>query len=167
MPGGLPMKRSTEEKISQTKGRSWEDNVLTWGTARDMLALVGPIVKDILNGAQRRTELLAEQVHLDRNRIKLLWRDRARRYEIQDDILAIERELTDARAELDRLGVALLDDREGEVGFPTLVNDRRAFFTWRPSEENLDFWQFEGEVTRRQVPPAWTKVTESAGGARR
>jgi hypothetical protein len=161
------MKRSAEEKASGMTGNSWEENVLTWGTAHDMLSLVRHIINDIMQARQRRVQLLAEQQTLDRNRLKLAWRERARRYEVQDEVVAMERNLADARAELDRLGLALLDEVEGEVGFPTLVNDRRAFFTWRPNEDNLEFWQFEGENMRRPVPPAWTKVTESSPRSRR
>ncbi len=161
------MKGSAEGKAAGAKGKRWEDYILTWGTARSMLPLVRRIVRDLLEGQERHAQLLGEKELLDKKRINLPWRERARRYEIQDDIHAAERQVTDARAEFDRLGVILLSDSEGEVGFPTLVNDRRAFFVWRPSEETLEYWQFAGESDRRDIPAAWTKVSESEFRSRR
>ena len=46
----------------------------------------------------------------------------------------------------------------GLVGFPTLVNERPAFFSWRPEEEGLLYWNFSGDDQhRRRVPEEWTK----------
>ena len=69
----------------------------------------------------------------------------------------MEKELNQARTELDVLGVALLDGAVGMIGFPTLVNNRRAFFTWIPGEESLRFWSYAGDTVRRPVPEAWTR----------
>jgi hypothetical protein len=161
------MKRSAEERTSGIKGHHWEDVVLTWDTARQMIVLVSRILKDILQGNERRAQLAVEQEHLDEHRLSLPWRERARRYEIQDEIANLDRTVSESRDELDRLGIAILDESTGEAGFPTLVNDRRAFFTWRPTEENLEFWQFEGEPVRRPVPASWTKPVENGAGGRR
>jgi hypothetical protein len=161
------MKGSAEEKASGTNGNHWEDTVLTWGMAHQMLVLVNSILRDILQGRQRRVQLVGEKELLDRNRLKLAWQERSRRYELHDEICTIDREMAESRAELDRLGVALLDEEAGEVGFPTLVNDKRAFFVWRPTDESLDYWRFEGEPQRRQVPVAWTKAADAGAGTRR
>ena len=51
----------------------------------------------------------------------------------------MEARLQEARTELDDLGVALVDGEAGQVGFPTIVNNRRAFFSWRADDEGIDF----------------------------
>jgi hypothetical protein len=38
------------------------------------------------------------------------------------------------------------------------VNEREAFFSWRPGEDGLEFWNFAGDPVRRSVPEAWTKA---------
>jgi len=53
------------------------------------------------------------------------------------------------------LGLTLLDAEIGRVGFPTLVNDRRAYFSWRPGEEGLHSWHFAEESMCRPIPSAW------------
>ena len=58
---------------------------------------------------------------------------------------------------MDGLGVALLDVDAGRIGFPTLVNKRRAFFSWLPGEETLSFWQYADDGERRPIPASWTK----------
>jgi hypothetical protein len=155
------MKGSAEEKASGAEGKRWEDRMLTWGIARNMLPLIRRVVRDIQDCAVRYHKLEQVKSLLDDQRRKLCWRERAHRYETQEDMLNLERQIADARAELDRLGVILLSDIEGEVGFPTLVNDCRAFFVWRPSEESLEFWQFAGESIRRTIPTAWTQMSDS------
>jgi hypothetical protein len=155
------MKGSAEEKASGAEGKRWEDCILTWGAARNMLPLIRRIVRDIQECHKLYAQLLKEKTLLDGLRSKLSWRERKRRYDTQEDMLNLERQIADARGELDHLGVVLLSESEGEVGFPTLVNDCRAFFVWHPSEETLEFWQFAGESIRRTIPIAWTKMSES------
>ena len=108
------MKGSAEEKASGQEGKRWEDSILTWGTARNMLPLIRRIVRDIQECRKRHAQLNGEKSQLDRQRIKLSWRERARRYETHDDMLNLERQIADARGELDRLGVVLLSESEGE-----------------------------------------------------
>jgi hypothetical protein len=155
------MKGSAEEKASGAEGKRWEDRMLTWGIARNMLPLIRRIVRDVQDCSAQCHKLEQVKSLLDDQRRKLGWRERSRRYETHEDILNLERQIADARGELDRLGVVLLSETEGEVGFPTLVNDCRAFFVWRPSEESLEFWQFAGESIRRTIPLAWTKMSDS------
>jgi hypothetical protein len=129
--------------------------VLNLQTARRMLPLVRHIIEDILHTRQELARKQPEQHRLDRQRHTLDWPARSRRYQLREEISAEERHLQEAQAELERLGVVLLDPAKGQVGFPTLVNGRRAFFSWRPSEEALRHWHFVGEKVRRLIPAAW------------
>jgi hypothetical protein len=61
--------------------------------------------------------------------------------------------------------VVLLDDLQGRVGFPTLVNNRRAYFSWHPGEEGLHSWQFADEDIARPIPMAWLKEISFSGKA--
>jgi hypothetical protein len=157
----------TENRASGASERPGEsDRVLTWDAGVAMLPLVGRIAADVVRHHRQLAALRPELGRLDRQRRTLDWPQRARRYELAELTAAAELELQSALAELEVLGVALLDAAMGLVGFPTLVNNRRAFFTWKLDEESLQFWNYAGDTVRRPVPEAWTKAAKepSASG---
>ncbi len=127
-------------------------------TARRMLPLVQRIVQDILSDRQTLERLQPEQDRLDRQRRDLCWPERQRRYQLREEIGGLERRLQEAQQELQALAVALLDPQAGRIGFPTIVNDRRAYFSWRPGEESIRTWHFAEESAGRPIPPSWLKV---------
>jgi hypothetical protein len=59
--------------------------------------------------------------------------------------------------------VTLLDDDQGRVGFPTMVNNRRAYFSWRLGEDGLHSWHFAEESACRPIPAAWLKELTLSG----
>lgn len=134
------------------------ERILTWGGCRAMLPLVGRIAADVVRLHERLAHLRPEQDVLEERRRVLDWPARARRYAIGEEIAAAEGELIQACAELERLGLALLHGPSGLVGFPTIVNDRRAFFSWRPGEDDLAYWNFAGDPVRHPVPESWTET---------
>jgi hypothetical protein len=156
------MNGSTE---NQTSGAFEQDGdrdiVLTWTTSHRMLPLVQRIVVDIVNHRHALAKLAPEKVRLDRERRQLAWPERARRYRLQEEISLLEHELDEECTELDALGVALFDADRGYIGFPTLVNNRRAFFSWRAGEDDLRSWHFAGESLRRPVPVSWMTSHDS------
>jgi hypothetical protein len=133
------------------------DVVVNLATARGMLPLVRQIVADVLHHQRRLAELLPEQQHLDRRRRTLSWPERSRRYQVQEEAVAAERNLQEALAELAGLGVVLVEPGEGQVGFPTVVNGRRAYFSWRQGEDGVHFWHFPEQNVRRPIPASWVK----------
>jgi hypothetical protein len=138
-----------------------DERPMTWGASAAMLPLVGRIAVDIQRHHERLAALRPERDRLERARLQLNWPQRARRYQVQEEIIAIERDLQSALGELARLGVSLLDGKTGLVGFPTVVDDRRAFFSWMPGEEGLGHWSFAGEAVRRAVLPEWAEPLKS------
>jgi len=126
-------------------------------TVHKMLPLVGRIVDDILNRQHALQRLEPEQARLDRQRRDLSWPERQRRYQVQEELAQAERALNEVRDELAGLHVVLLDDDLGRVGFPTMVNNRRAFFSWRLGEDGLHSWHFAEENACRPIPAAWLK----------
>jgi hypothetical protein len=134
--------------------------VLSLATARRMLPLVQRIVADILNRQAQLDLLQPEQDRLDRSKRTLTWPQRQRRYQVHEEIAGAERDLENALVELQELSVVLLDSTLGTVGFPTIVNDQPAFFTWQPGEEDIHNWQFAHEGKNRPIPPAWTAVSD-------
>jgi hypothetical protein len=155
------MSGSTENQMSGAPERAGGPNVLfTWTVAQRMLPLVGRIVDDLLRRRQDLARMEAEKANLDRNRRTLAWPGRARRYQLQEELTETDKQQRAAVAELEGLGVTLIDPGLGQVGFPTTVNNRRAFFSWRPGDNGLAFWHFAEETARRPVPPTWTKGTE-------
>lgn len=150
------MNGSTENRApgaSEKPGR--RDVILTITVAQSMLPLVRRIVTDIVEIEQSLTRLRPEQDRLDRKRRSLDWPERQRRYQVHEQILAAERHQLEAIAELAGLGVTLIDASKGQVGFPTRVNDRRAFFSWKSGEDSLRYWHFNGEDVRRTIPAHW------------
>jgi hypothetical protein len=133
------------------------DRVMTWDAGVAMLPLVGRIAADLVRLTAQLADVQTELARLDEQRQRLKWPGRARRYELQEEAAVAARSLSEARAELEALGVAVLDADAGLVGFPTLVNNRRAFFSWRPGEDGLKFWNYFGDAVRRPVPEAWTR----------
>src|SRR5262245_60162820 len=149
----------TENRASGASERPGpNDRVLTWEASRAMLPLVSRIAQDVAGHHLRLARLQPERVRLERARRTLDWPGRRRRYQLQEESAAAEADLRHARAELEALGLTLLGPATGLVGFPTLGNDRRAFFNWKPGEDGPLFWSYAGESARRPVPASWTKA---------
>ena len=151
----------TERKTSGTERPGLNDRVLTWEASHAMLPLVGRIAVDVVRHQERLTRMQPEMARLDRQRHALDWPGRSRRYQLQEEIGTVETDLRQAQTELEVLGVALLHAATGLVGFPTMVNNCRAFFTWQPGEDNLSFWNYAGNSIRRPVPESWTKTPKT------
>ena len=153
------MNGSTEHRASDAgEVPSRSQAVLNLGTARRMLPLVGRIVTDILQQQRIVDQLGPEQEQLDRNRRTLSWPQRQRRYQIHEEYAVAQRELAEALAELEILGVALIDRLTGQVGLPTVVNGRLAYFSWKPGETTIHHWHFPEETIRRTIPASWSEM---------
>jgi hypothetical protein len=129
--------------------------VMNLTTARKMLPLVSRIVTDILTHQSRLDVLYPRQNRLDRQKRDLVWQERQHRYAIHEEITQLDKNLQENAAELDLLGVALLDPVTGRVGFPTLVNNRPAYFAWSVGETAIQGWHFAGEDHCRTIPKSW------------
>jgi hypothetical protein len=159
--GGTIMNGSAENRTSGSSERgSGSETVLTWVAACRMLPLVRQIVGDLSTSHRRLTELQPEKDRLDRHKRTLVWPERSRRYALQELIVVEEQNAVQAQTELEALGLALIDPDLCQVGFPTMVNNRKAFFSWRPGEESISYWHFSDESDRRIIPANWTKTAE-------
>lgn len=143
---------------SPGKGRRKDGNI-DLQTARQMLPLVKSIVNDIVRSTDRLQQLEPEQATLEEHRRALTWTSRQRRYSITDEINEALTNRTIAVAELDALGVALVDPSAGEVDFPTRINGRPAAFSWQLGEDAVDHWRYSGETQRRPIPSDWQSGT--------
>lgn len=130
---------------------------MTWELAASMLPLVRRIVDDLM--ASDRQLLLIEEKRdlLFQKRASLDWKGRSDLYHSQDEIKRLSSHLRGLLVELEQVGITLLDAERGMIGFPTLVNNRRAFFTWRPGEAGIEWWCYSCEPDRRHVPQSWKK----------
>jgi hypothetical protein len=131
--------------------------VLNLGTARRMLPLLRRVVADILEQQSLLSRLGLEQETLDHERHSLQWPARQRRYQVHEEYAASRRHLEEVTAELEVLGVAMIDPAKGLVGLPTVVNGKLAYFSWQPSEATIQFWHFPGEISRRAIPATWNE----------
>jgi hypothetical protein len=141
--------------------------VLDLPTVSKMLPLVRHIISDMLDAEQKLGGLLWEQHGLDRNRRVLTWPERQRRYFLLDEVARLEQRRKDTISELKELGVQVLDKALGRVGFPTIVNTKPAFFSWRPDEAEVGFWHFAGDDRRRPIPVSWTQEAPLASFQRK
>jgi hypothetical protein len=128
-------------------------------TARHMLPLVKSIVRDIVDTKKNLSQLHPEQESLERHRRELNWKERERRYRIDDEIAAAEKSYKSAISELRGLGVDLIDGDHGRVAFHTRINGRPAVFTWQQGEDNVGHWNYEDEEQRRPIPNEWIPGT--------
>jgi hypothetical protein len=148
---------------------AWEpserrDILFNLATVKRMLPLVRSIVGDVLASQRLVASVTPELGKLDRQKRNLTWTDRQRRYQLQDQVDAADRAAHEAEDELHGLGVVLLDARLGRVGFPTLVNERPAYFSWHPGEDDtLHSWHFAEESNCRPIPAAWLQEISLSG----
>jgi len=151
---------STPNRATNPAGKPRKKELaLDLTTARQMLPLVKSIVSDILNSRQALSRLTPEQERLDRHRRDLVWQERQRRYQVTDEIAAVEKTLTNAAGELAGLGVSLVDEVAGEVDFPTKINGRPAAFTWKFGDTAVGHWHYQGEDQLRPIPNDWDQTT--------
>src|SRR5947209_4515013 len=115
----------TENRAPEASERpGHNDLILTWDAGQASLPLVSRIAAVAALLRRRVAPLRPEQARLDRQRRTLAWPERARRYQLQEETATLQQDLARLTAELETLGVALLDAASGLVGFPTVVNDR-------------------------------------------
>lgn len=151
---------NTPNRASNSAGKPRKKDIaIDFSTAQMMLPLVKSIVTDIVHSRQAITRLVPEQDRLERHRRDLVWLERQRRYQVNDEIAAAEKNLTIALLELTGLGVNLVDEENGEVDFPTKINGRSAAFTWKLGDETLHNWHYSGEEQIRPIPKDWDQAT--------
>lgn len=156
-----------ENRASETPRQSdSKERILTISTARKMLPLVERIVTDILNEQNAIDEIQPRLAQLDRQRHDLVWLERQQRYELRDEVCKREQRLEDSREELRQLGVVMINPDIGRIGFPTLVNNRMAFFAWWPGEETVKRWHFATELRCRSIPNSWVEEDQVTLGSK-
>ena len=154
------MSSSTPNRASNPAGKPRRKEItLDLTTARQMLPLIKSIVSDIVTSRTALNHLAPEQERLDRHRRDLVWQERQRRYQVTDEIAAVEKTLTTAMGELNGLGVSLVDEVVGEVDFPRKINGRAAAFTWKLGDDGVRHWHYQGEEQLRTIPTDWDQVT--------
>lgn len=161
------MNRSPKWASGPTGKARRNEVVFDLTTAKRMLPLVSRIVHDIQESRSLLNRLQPEHDRLDRHRRDLSWPERQRRYVVQEEMVAIERRLRENMTELNDLGLTLLPESEGEVGFPTQLNGRSAFYLWRDGEKDVTNWNYAGETLRRTIPPEWLDNTPIRSPRRR
>jgi hypothetical protein len=131
--------------------------VLSLRTVQKMLPLVQKIAQDVVDAHRDIAQLHPDEARLDRERHSLDWPGRKKRYEVKEAVAKAQKQLDFALAELRELGLVMLDEFDGRVGFPTLVNNRKAYFSWHLGEERLQHWRFADEEVDRPIPAPWLK----------
>lgn len=155
------MSGSTENRAHGASEKPVRREVtLNLADAQQMLPLVRHIVGDMVENRRTLARLGPEGERLHRQRRTLDWPGRSRMYQIQEQLASADRNIQEAVAELTELGLVTVDVERGRVGFPTVVNNRRAYFSWQLGEETIRFWHFPEEESRRAVPITWVKSAD-------
>src|SRR5262245_11115859 len=135
---GQEMSGFTENAANDASERpDRQERFIDLSTAQRMLPLVRRIVADLVQHNGLLAQLRPEQAYLQRHRRELAWPQRARRYELNEEVQTSEQVVQEAYAELEVLGVVLLEADSGRIGFPMIVNQQAAFFSWRLGEESI------------------------------
>jgi hypothetical protein len=129
-------------------------------TARRMLPLVLRIASDIVQDHRQLDRFSFELNGLDRDKRNLSWPERERRYAVQSEVTRLQTRLEEQKKELDSLGAVLVDPVSGAIDFPTFLNGRPAYYSWQIGENTVEFWHFDGESTRRPIPPNWNESSQ-------
>ena len=161
------MSGSTDRAPSAAENPPGPSKVFDLALARRMLPLVQRIADDLVQAHHQLTLLLPEQEQLDRQKRTLSWPERSRRYRLREEIAGCEQTCLEALAELESLGLTLLDTDLARVGFPTMVNNRRAFFSWQPGDESVLYWNHAGDTNRQTIPVSWMKQASLTSLSRR
>jgi len=152
------MNGSTENRASDAGAPlDPQQAVFTLGVARRMLPLLRRIAADLMEQQRKLAQLGLEQETLDDQRQTLAWPQRQRRYQVHEEYAIARRHVEEALAELEVLGVTLVDGPQGQLGLPTVVNGKLAYFSWKPGEATIQYWHFPGEEQRRSIPANWSE----------
>lgn len=144
---------NTPNRASNPAGKSRRKEIsFDLTTVHQMLPLVKSIVTDLVGFRTAVNRLTPERDRLDRHRRDLVWQERQRRYQVSEEISAVEKSIVTAIGELTALGVSLIDGESGEVDFPTRINGRSAAFNWKLSEDAVAHWHYADEDQRRPIP---------------
>jgi hypothetical protein len=130
---------------------------------------MGPLVRAILaDVAEAATDRVDAERQLRRSESFRSDPSYARRVVYQDALQAVERaeeRIGRCHAELEQLGVELVDAEDGVAGFPFKWSRnsnsrkvRKAYFLLKLSDDptvGIQSWRFSGEREERRVPPHW------------
>ena len=130
-------------------------DIMTLETAESMLPLASRVAEDLKVVSSRVRLLRAQKNFYEKKKNTLNWKERRKFYEVTDELFVTEMTLENTLTEIKNIGVEPLVPELGLIGFPTLVNNRKAFFSWKPGEPCVSFWNFSEELNRRPVPPTW------------
>jgi hypothetical protein len=122
--------------------------------ANRTLPLVVKIVEDVVRQHRRwrdailELDLAASAATTDENR--------ARTESLEQEVLALAREIDGYQRELEELGIQLKDRRLGLVDFPSEMAGRRVLLCWRLGEPEVQFWHEAdaGYAARQPLFPA-------------
>lgn len=123
--------------------------------ANRTLPLVIKIVEDVVRQHRRwrdtilELDLAASAATTDETR--------ARTEALEQEVLALAREIDGYQRELEELGIQLKDRRLGLVDFPSEMGGRKVLLCWRLGEPEVQFWHEAdaGYAARQPLFPAY------------
>jgi hypothetical protein len=133
--------------------------------AEAMAGLVRHILVDVVETWRRLHELEQQSKTLQILRTSPDYTSRNKYYQVLHDTETVREDMARLRTEMSRLGVEILDIRNGVAAFPfrwsrNLKSQqvRKAYFLLKLSDDpslGIRQWRFTGERTERRVPKHW------------
>jgi hypothetical protein len=121
-------------------------------SAQESCVLVRRVVADLL---ATRVRLTHEECQLRGPADVASPSEKINRRRRLDRIAALRSEVSELTAELEQIGVKLLNSGTGLVGFPTIVNGALAYLLYRHEDDALRFWRYRDERKQRPIPTSW------------
>ena len=129
-------------------------HLFTIEQARAMLPLLRLIVTDISLSHRELTERksnLRRMLRRNEGKARFQIYD-AEITEIQEDLKNETAHLEDYVSELEQLGVILRSAHDGIVDFPTVIDDRPAYYTWQMEQQDIVDFHRADETTADRKP---------------
>ena len=129
-------------------------HLFTIEQARAMLPLLRLIVTDISLSHRELTERksnLRRMLRRNEGKARFQIYD-AEITEIQEDLKNETAHLEDYVSELEQLGVILRSAHDGIVDFPTIIDDRPAYYTWQMEQQDIVDFHRADETTADRKP---------------
>ena len=129
-------------------------HLFTIEQARAMLPLLRLIVTDISLSHRELTERksnLRRMLRRNEGKARFQIYD-AEITEIQEDLKNETSHLEDYVSELEQLGVILRSAHDGIVDFPTVIDDRPAYYTWQMEQQDIVDFHRADETTADRKP---------------
>lgn len=119
-----------------------------------------------LRSCRAEQHRLKRQLQLSRSLRAANYATRRRGHDAIERLGELREAERDVMAEFRGLGISVGSVTRGELVFPCLVDNRRAYFVWYDSQDRPTHWRFRGDGQVRAIPEWWFSMFDKQHAAR-